>query len=785
MRKLARRLRPSRLLTPRRWQRPQWPGWRRFLAAALAVVFAALTVAGLAQVRVDTGIGSFLPAGDRSFEAVEDKARSFGGDPVVVLLRSGQPRELMTEQAKLVRLLRLEGELSRLPDAAAVYGPATALNQTAAAAQNMLARISGQRDALRIQAEKKARQAGASPAAAAAAGRDAVAQFDRRYGALLAQGLPAGLPTLRNPDFARTVLFDDAGRPRPQWHWMLPDKHTVAVLVRPREELDQAAAARLTDAVRATVDRAHLGAEVTVTGVPVVTSALTERAQRELPLLGSIAVVAVGLVFLFSPWSARRRSRLRPLLAAVAGTALTVAAFGWLDHPLSLGVVAFLPILVGIGSDFPVYLSQPGYLRRALVAAAAAVAGFGSLALSPLPFVRELGLALAAGIVVTVGASVILRRAWGTVSPSAAEPGDEDAVERRQAAPIWQRAAALTAAATVAVAGLALLPRLDVETRPDQLAQGLPELADARHAEKVLGSGSEVSIVLRGQNVLRPEALRWAQRAEAAVVRGYGDAMRPIITMPDLLAFLGDKPTAQQIAAGSRLVPSYLLSAAVRPDNRAALLTFGVRLRDTDQQRVLLNEVREALPPTPKGFDAELVGLPVAAVRGLDLVSGGRGLINLVGIAVAGLVLVAGLPRRRDAGRAMLTVLLATGWVVALAWLVFGLLNPLTVAIGSLTVATGCEFAVMLAGASRRWDHRLWRSVTTAAVAGTVGYLVLALSGVAVLREFGLLLASSVALSYLAALTVTWALPASCDPSNRDDDNGLSGAPAHRKEVAV
>lgn len=739
------------------WRTPL-PSGRRTRIAILALVLTALTAGGLSQVRIDTGIDSFLPSSDPAYEALEDKARSFGGDPVVVLLESDKPRELLLSQKKLVRLLGLEGELARLPDVAAVYGPATVLNQTAGAAQNLLAQISGRRDALRNTAIQLAKQNGASAAEATAAGNAAVARFDHRYGALLARGLPAGLPTLRNPNFVATVLYGEGGQPKPQWQFVLPTDNTVAILVRPQENLDQAAAGKLTEAVRATVDKSTLDPEkVTVTGVPVVSSALTERAQRELPVLGVIAAITVGLIFFLVPWSIRRRDRLRPPLAALMGTALTLAAFGWLQYPLSLGVVAFLPILLGIGSDFPFYLSQPGYRRRAVLAAFAASAGFASLVLSPLPFVRELGLALAAGILATTGIGLGLRRLFGVVAPAETRP----AVDRGDLprAGGWRRLAVLTLAIGMAATGWVALPRLDIESRPDELARGLPELEAARHAEDVLSSSGEISIQLQGQNVLTPAALRWTQQAEAVLVRKFGDQLHPIITVPGLLQFLGDKPTVKQIRSGVELLPPYLTSAVIRPDRSMALMSFGVELRDLNQQRALLADVRETLPRPPKGFQTELVGLPVAAVQGLDAVSGGRSLINVAGIVAAGLVLMIGLRRRADAGRAMLTILLATGWVLALVWMISGSLSPLTVALGSLTTATGCEFAVMLAGAGRQRRHWLRRCVSTAAVAGSVGYLILGLSGVAVLREFGLLLAASVACSYLAAVVVLRALP--------------------------
>lgn len=745
----------------------------RLVTALVLLALVGGVLGGLVQVRIDTGTESFLPAGDPAYEQLEDKARSFGGDPVVVLLESRMPRQLLTDQDQLMRLLGLEGTLARLPDTAAVYGPATILNQTAASIQNFLAQISGQRDGLRKVAEEKARREGLSGDAVTKAGRDAVADFDARYGALLVKGLPAGLPTLRNPQFVTSVVFDEGGTPRPQWRYVLPDERTAAVLVRPREGLDQAAAGRLSDEVRAAVDRAGLNAKVTVTGVPVVTAGLSERAQQEMPVLGALAVVAVGAVFLLLPWTRGRTARLRPLGAAVAGTALTLAVFGWLDHPLSLGVVAFLPILMGIGSDYPYYLAQPGHRRRILVAAAAGAVAFASLALSPLPFVRELGVALALGIVLTVGVALAARRFLWPEAVDVAEEPDADPGPRARP---WVRVAALVAAAGIAGAGWAALPGMGIEARPDQLARGLPELDQARHAEDVLGSSGELSVVLRGGNVLTPEALAWTRKAQDTLVREHGDELHPIVTLADLTRFLGKEPTADQISAAMRLLPSYLSSAVVRPDGATALMTFGVELRDLERQRALLAAIREDLPSPPAGLEADVVGLPVAAVRGLDLVSGGRSLINVVGILLAAAVLAVGLRRGGEVLRAVATVLLATGWVLALAWLVLGTLNPLTVAIGSLTTATGCEFAVMLANKGRR----AVRTVGTAALAATVGYAALALSGLALLREFGLLLAASVALSFVAAVLLRAVWPA---PRSRPSVASESAHP--RKVVSV
>lgn len=739
---------------------PQRRRWTTLLGGLAVAAFVAL---GLLRVDVDTSTSSFLPAGDPVEEALAAKADDFGGDPVIVVLETDEPRALFNDQESLLRLVGLEGRLAGLPDVAAVYGPGTVLNQTAGAAQDMLAQISGRRDGYRQEVMAKARERGLPESKVTALGKAALQRFDERYGALMVQGLPSGLPTLKNQRFVQTVLFDaETLEARPQWRYLVPSPTSVAVLVRPRADLDADGTARLVDGVRKAVEGSDLDlAHSTVTGAPAIAAALADRGRAELPVLGAVAVGAVGLIFLVGGWTRRRSARLRPVAAALAGTAATLACFGWAGQPLSLGVVAFLPILLGIGSDFPLYLSRGGADRAVLTSAAAAVLGFGSLVLSPLPFVRELGIALAAGIVLTIAAALAIRWLLGPVpAPDVAE---ESSIARPRRAPgRGVRATVVGALVATAALGWVAMAGLDVEAQPDELAAGLPELADAQHAEDLLGSSGEVSLVVRADDVTDPAVLAWSQQAQDRIVTDLGDRVHPVLSLADLLGFLGEDPTPEQVDAAVAVVPRYLSSAVLRTDRTEGLVVLAVEFDDVAGLGRLLDQVDAAVGTPPDGVEVDTVGLPVSAVRGLDLVGEGRLWVNLAGIGLAGLALVVGLRSRGDAVRAVLTVVVATGWVALLAAAMTGSLNPLTIALGSLVTATGCEFSVLLRRATDAGSRV--RAVATAAAAGTTGYLVLALSDLAVLRDFGLLLAGGVVCSFAAAFVVDRVvLPASRD----------------------
>lgn len=728
---------------------------RRVITAVLGFgLLGGFLLGGLSGVRLETGVGSFLPSKDPAVNRLDEMARSFGGDPIVVLAETDQSRELLDAQ-HLQRLVRLEGQLAVKPDVAAVYGPGTVLNQVAGQAQDLLVELSARRDTLRAQAEAGARQAGADQADVTRAGDHALAEFDARYGPLIVQGLPAGLPTLRNGSFVTSAVYTPDGQPRAQWRFVVPSANSVAILVRPRQGLDQAATKQLAATVRETVGAADLDAgKVTVSGVPVLADSLGTQVEREIPIIGGLAVLAVSGWFLFIPW-ARRSRRLLPVITTLLSIGLTVAVFGWLDRPLSLGVVAFLPVLLGIGSYYPTYFAQRARPRTVLVVAAATAASFTTLLLSPLPFVRDLGLTLGIGVLLSALLGLLLAR-FRPAPPQRSERSDKPRTRPTRAPSPAGRATVALMAVLIAAGGWAALPGMPLQSDFRTFAAGLSALDDARHVEQVLGSSGEMDVVLRGPDVTSPEALDWMRRAQQTIVADHGDAMRPVISPPTLLNFLGREPTDDQVQAGLRMLPPYLTGSVIRGDNEVALLSFGVRMDDLGALGKLRDEVNASLPPPPPGFRAEPAGLPMVAVRGNELVSDTRVAGNVLGIVAAGTVLALGLRRREDALRAMASAAIATGAGLLCLWLLGIPLSPITVAVGSLTAAVGCEFTVLLCEATRRGRPDLRRSVVLATVTSATGYAVLAVSQLAAIREFGLLLAGSVLLAYLSARCVAW-----------------------------
>ncbi|MDQ6524584.1 RND transporter [Nocardioides sp. LHD-245] len=764
------------------------PSLRTLAAAAAALGVLALLLVGVGRVRVETGVDDFVPRGDRTLAATAAAAEEFGGDPVVVLLESTAPGGLLAKE-RMPDLLRLEGELARLPDVAKVYGPGTVLNQIAGQAQDLLAELSGYRDALRSRAEREATQRGAGAAAVETAGRAATRDFDERYTALLAQGMPGGLPTLHNQAFIDRVVFNAEGDPRPQWDFLVPRPDAVVVLVRPRASLSQSATERLVGAVQATVEASGVGRadttrRVTVSGVPAVVASLGEQIRHEIPLLGGVAVLAVGAWFLLTGWT-RRRLRLLPLGATLLGTTAVLSLAGWTGRPLPLTAVAFLPVLLGIGSDFMTYLHRGAGTRTVVAAALASAAGFAALLVAPVPAVAELGVSLAVGLVVTVlvslGLQRLLPRLRDDSPPTApARPG-EPADPGVPGAGRRARGAAVLALVAAATSGWVLFPTLDLRADLNSLADGLQRYDDAQHVQRVVGTSGEVVLLVRGTDVLDADSLAWMDGARQRLVADHGDALSPILSPPDLLAFLGATPGDTQVDAAVRLLPPYLASSVVTPERDLAIMSYGVDLDDVGRLSTLRSYLAELAATAPPGVDVEVAGLPMVAVSAHDALRQDRVLASALGVVAAGLVLLLVLRERRVALVAVLSAATASG-LVALGLVVAGAtLSPMTAGLGSLTAAVACEFTVLLAHARRTGDRRMTRAVDLAAAASGTGYVVLALSQLGVIRDFGLLLSLTVG----ASLAVSRLLVTALLPAGRAATTALPAAPRPARVLEV
>ena len=230
-------------------------------------------------------------------------------------------------------------------------------------------------------------------------------------------------------------------------------------------------------------------------------------------------------------------------------------------------------------------------------------------------------------------------------------------------------------------------------------------------------------------------------------------------------------------------IPAYDLRQVATVDPKTglpagtALLGFGIRAQSLDDQQALIDRIRGEVGTTgtkggpPPGVEVELAGLPVIAASAASDLSSSRYLLTLAGLVAVALVLLAVYRSFSRALVPLVPIVMATGWSALVLWLTRIPLNPMSAALGALTIAIATEFSVILAARFRQ-ERRAGRELAVAlrsayartgaavlasGVTAIAGFAVLIASDVRMLREFGFVTVIDLAVALLGVMV---ALPA-------------------------
>ncbi|MEI7560004.1 MAG: MMPL family transporter [Actinomycetes bacterium] len=501
---------------------------------------------------------------------------------------------------------------------------------------------------------------------------------------------------------------------------------------------------------------------------------------------------------------------------ALFGMSLTVAAVGGVpvliglavDYAVQLQARSVEALRREGGSAAETVVSAIGVGGPPVVTAAlGTAAGFLALMLSPVPMVRGFGLVLIAGVAVALVCAVLVGSAGlsGTIPGSrhtarAADWLDSARLEARElivgklpfqrfAAPRVKLSGLLSAnpgtvlllATTVAIGGWAVEGQLNVESDITRLVpSGTPALQDLQALQTETGVAGEVDLLLTGTAVTEPRTLAWLAGVQKDVLArwGYskttgckGSAVCPGVSLTDLVSGQGTSAATQAALAA---VPEYFKSAVITPEGDAVLTSFGVKLMPLSKQQAVFDDLRSRAATAPSGVTASVGGLPVVAAAANDRLADAdsRRLITLVALLLAAAVLMVAFRSWRRLAVPLSATALATGWATLALWILGVDLNPLSAALGALVIAIGTEFAVLLSERQRaeslqggtvedslaRAFSTTGRAIGVSGLTVVMGFGVLVLSDIRVLRDFGIATVVDLLVALLAVVIVVPAM---------------------------
>lgn len=568
-----------------------------------------------------------------------------------------------------------------------------------------------------------------------------------------------------------------------------------------------------------------------VSGAPVVVDGLARALKEALLVLFAVALVVMALTLLLVFRSRLRLLPLAIALAAAGisfglwgllGGSLTMASIAVL--PILIGLAVDYAIQFQARFDEVVAAGASGEeaARRAAIAGGptigiaclATAAGFFVLQFSPTPMVRGFGLLLLLGIAVAFG--LTLTAGFAALSFRRSDRGafrshSDTKAPFARARAVHGRIATATGRATqrtlrystewperVLLAGLVLalggwIAGTQVGTVSDirSLApRSLPAVRDLTDLQDATGVSGELDVSVEAPDFADPATIEWMAAFKQRVLRENGFSGEDpscleadVCPGPALSDFLvrGERvPSEASLRATLAALSPYALRqvAPVDPETgevgTVALLTFGIRAQSLEDQQALVDRVRgEVGTPgepggPPPGVTVRLAGLPVIAAEAAGDLSASRYWLTLAALVAVGLVLLAAY---RSLARALVPLVptaLASGWAALILWVTGIPLNPMSAALGVLTIAIATEFAVILSGrfheelggeggaeeALHRAYSRTGAAVLASAATAIAGFAVLVASDIQMLRDFGLVTVIDLAVALLGVMVV-------------------------------
>jgi len=773
------------------------PWWFIIIAVLLSVA----AVPGVTMLETETGFEALVSSDAKISQDNSRYEAQFGGDPITILL-TGQLDDIFSA-GNLAILADFEEKFAGDERYQAINNPLTLL-QTAQeeakqARQVFQEQVIFAQEEAAAQARKDAADMGLSDLQQEQAAEQARAEVLDRFQPQIEQMQLIGEPALDNPLFVELVLYNTEGDVSQIMQPFIPDDEHVIILVTPQGNMSDEAllqAARDIEAFFSTRPLANVDTAV-ISSSKLVNTISVSMGNNITILLGlSIIVMIVILLALF-----RVRWRLLSLFMVGISALWTFGLIGYLSVPVTMATMAVLPILIGLGIDFSIQFHnryQEEVTRSKTVAEAiitsvsnmvpvvgialvATIIGFITLYISEVPMIRDFGMVLAIGIVISyiVGLFLLhsivyladkrtpIKRLREAASKAS---GRIEGILSRIAKlavnhTLWIFIVALLFALGGAVVDRWLPTNTDYE---ELIPQDTPELVEMRGLREITGSGGTLSFMIEADDVTRPEILGWLQKYQDEALSSHPQlisANSPATLVSEAAG--GVIPDQKQIDGILENTPRLYLEQVLSEDHRMASTSFSIRYISLEETNELLQLMQEEAKP-PTGVKISPVGSLALGSSTMDAIVGARLTMNLICLGAVFIILLLVYRRLGSTIFTIIPVGAVIAWSSLDMYLIGIPLNPLTAIMGVIIIGICTEFMVLLMG---RYEEekklglspedamvtaisKIGRAIVTTALTTIGGFGVLIASDFVMTRDFGIATLVGVFLCLIITMTV-------------------------------
>jgi hydrophobe/amphiphile efflux-3 (HAE3) family protein len=786
----------------RRWSwRDAWSwlglnlGRRAGLVAAVGLLLTIVLGLGATLLRFQTSNASYLNANDPAQIDNHRYEHYFGGDLIVTMFtmdRGSTVNDLFTP-ANVAAFERVQAALHKDPSVFSVMTPLDA----ATLANRLLAEPPGSVDptatvAFHLLFSALQREPSAKGKAVLSAYlASSLGQLD---------SVPPDARQLSNPAWAKVLLHNPNGTLRAASEAFFPnDRHAAMfIFLKGHQTITQESAAART--VSRIIDATHFQhARTLVTGVPELLRTINNYLTSGFITLGAIAalVMAVILLLLFTV-----RWRLLPFAIVAVGLVWAFGLTGYFHIPLTLGSIASLPVLLGVGMDYAIQLhsrvEEEVVLDRAahpiqatarnlgpalLVVTFDCVFAFVALAFSQVPMVRQFGWLLVVGIVAVCVFSIFGTMAVLGVreyrSPTRGRDFSRGFLSRLavRLGKVSPRAAVplILISGVILVGGVAVEGHLKMETDPIQWIDPSAPTVRAMHEVRAgIGSDNYFQVLVTTDHPYSDQTVDFVDHLSRQLFARFphelylGSGMVNLVSeLTDLPGVQPVPPTGAQVREVATLAPPDIRRTLVANGGRELGIVFEAKTATLEPLTPVVNDILYDVHP-PKGIQVTPGGIALVGVGLIDNLQASRSLLTYLAVLFVGLFLAV---RLRSVWRSLLSlvpVVIAVGIVALATWALGVQLSPMTAVSGPLVVAVCTEFTSLMllrfveerargldpAAAMASTASRTGRAFMVSGLTAVAGIAVIASSSWPLLRGFGVVVGLNVAIALVCALVV-------------------------------
>lgn len=694
-------------------------------------------ITGAAQIQMATGNETLVKTDNEVYQSNKEMEDSFGGDSILIILNDKSEGGFQLENIKV--LWEIEKELHKNYDIFSIMSVTSIINQM-----------------IRQQSNNQ-------------------------------MELPA------NQMMLNQLLYIEDGKVNPLLKDVMLSPNQSLMVIKLVGNLNDETKEKVVEVVENKFENANFDLmSYTISGKPVLDIALRAEMQKNMAMMVALAVIVMFIVLMLV---FKVRWRMLSLGVIFISVITTLGLMGYVGVHITMVSMAVFPILIGLGIDYSIQfhnrfeedesafttIKQTG--KAILIAVLATILGFISLFVSPVPMIKDFGLMLTIGVVISfIGGLLILMpilrlRRKKNLEHKNVKISTDTKMEKGFE---WLTKKVLRFGVLILIITLILSTlgfvsdqHVGVETDVETfMPQDMEALEDIHYVRETVGSTDQIIIYLRDDNIITETNIKWIRTKTFELKEKYNDIVIDIQSIDSLIAKVAQTKglnnqtlPLEQYNQLLNNVPKQQSKMFITDNNEEAIVLLKIKHLSTAEMQEFIADLNGDLDNSE--MDVKITGKAVLDVEMVNGLTSGRILMTALGLLLIVILLLVIYRNLLKALIPIIPVVIIIGISSGLMFLLNIDYTPITATLGALVLGMGTEMTIMLMERyleEREFNSKqesmiisvkkIGKAIFASGLTTVGGFSVLIFSKFVILQDFGLMTVINITLVLLSTFII-------------------------------